>query len=114
MRQPYLIQRGGTEEHQKLTYGHQDGSPEDGATDAPVLVGNVSADEGGQIDQTGVASVDGGCRLFVKKKGMGQKQDEDGPHAVVAETFGRAGGENQVKTFGVFGGAHKGMYRIKN
>ena len=45
MRQLDSVQHGRAEEHQKLSQCHHDGSPEDRTADAPVFVGNISADK---------------------------------------------------------------------
>ena len=37
--------------------------------------------------------------LLVEKECLGEEQNEDGTHAVVAETLCRAGSEDKVKTF---------------
>ena len=44
--------------------------------------------------------------LLVEKECLGEEQNEDGTHAVVAETLCRAGGEDKVKTFRVSGCTH--------
>ena len=106
MRQLDSVQHGSAEEHQKLSQCHHDGSPEDRTADAPVFVGNISADKRGEVDQSGVAAVDGGGVFFVEQQGLCQEQNENSPHAIVAETFCGTGGENQVKSFRVFGCAH--------
>ena len=59
VRQLDSVQHGSAEEHQKLSQCHHDGSPEDRTADAPVFVGNISADKRGEVDQSGVAAVDG-------------------------------------------------------
>ena len=100
-RQFLSIEHGGAEEHQKLPDGHQYGSPKDGATDTPILVGHVAADKRSQIDEARVAAVDGSSRLGVEQQGLGEKQDEDGAHAIIAEALGRTGGENQIEAFGM-------------
>ena len=106
VRQLDSVQHGRAEEHQKLSQCHHDGSPEDRTADAPVFVGNISADKRGEVDQSGVAAVDGSGVFFVEQQGLCQEQNENSPHAIVAETFCGTGGENQVKSFRVFGCAH--------
>ena len=106
MRKLTCLQHRGAGEHQELADCHHHRSPEDGTADAPVFVGNVAANQRCQIDQSGVAAVDGGGVLLVEKKCLGEKQDEDGTHAVVTETLCRAGGEDKVKTFGMSGCTH--------
>ena len=52
--------------------------------------------------------------FLVEQECLGEEEDEDGTHAVVAETFGGAGGEDEVKTFGMSGCAHKKMRYVND
>ena len=72
----------------------------------PQYLSAISADKRGEVDQSGVAAVDGSGVFFVEQQGLCQEQNENSPHAIVAETFCGTGGENQVKSFRVFGCAH--------
>ena len=68
VRQLTGIQHGSAEEHKELSYGHHHGSPENRTTDTPVFVGNVPADERGEVNQPGVAAVNGSGVLLVEQQ----------------------------------------------
>ena len=83
-----------------MAYGHGDAAKEDGLIITPETVGYVATDERGEVDETSVGAVDlRGCRA-VEESGH-EVEDEEGPHAVVAETLGHARGKDEVQTAGV-------------
>ena len=94
-----IIQCGSTHKHQELSDSHHHRSPEHGTTDSPIFISDISANQRGQINQSGITTVDR-CRcLLIEKQCLRQEENKNRTHSVITETFRRACRENQIKAF---------------
>lgn len=90
----------------KLAGGHQHGTEQDGTALAQEGICEPAADDGGDVDQTGIDAVQlegvglGPAHATVGGQ-VGQIEDEHGTHAVIGESLPQFGTKEQKKPFRV-------------
>jgi len=80
------LDEAGAEEHQELSDGHADATREDATTVAPIAVGYVASDEGGEIDEAGEGAVNF-CGAGHGEQGCHHIKRQERSHTVVRETL---------------------------
>ena len=81
------------EAQREIARRHQDGTELHGFLGTKIIVGQQTADQRGEIDQRGEATIKAGRRAVGKQEMVGEIERQQRPHAVIAEPLHGLGGE---------------------
>ena len=90
-----LLHQTGGGEHQKLAHCHHYGTEDDGATVAPVTVGDVASKQRGEIYQTGIGAENLACLSVVIERGN-EIQHKQRAHSVIGEALGHLSNKEKI------------------
>ncbi len=94
---PEVEHLGATGTDEELAEGHHHAAEDHGLAVAEDLVGDLAAGHRGGVDEGGVGAVDGERLVVPHQEGLGQVEDQEAAHRVVAKSLPHLGHEEDPK-----------------